>query len=153
MGTKEQLESSLKEAMKSGDDLRKRTLRLALSSIRLVEIEARGSSSDKPLEESQVQAILQKEVKSRQESIVDAERANRPDLVEASRQEMSVLEEFLPKQLSSEALEELARQAIADVGATTPKEMGLVMKTLMPRLQGRASGEQASQTVKKLLGG
>jgi|PlaIllAssembly_1097288.scaffolds.fasta_scaffold62248_1 hypothetical protein len=152
MGTKEQLESSLKEAMKSGDDLRKRTLRLALSSIRLAEIEARGSS-DKPLEESQVQAILQKEVKSRQESIVDAERANRPDLIEASRQEMSVLEEFLPKQLSSEALEELARQAIADVGATSPKEMGLVMKTLMPRLQGRASGDQASQTVKKLLSG
>lgn len=148
MTTKEKLESSLKEAMKLGDDLRKRTIRMALSSIRFLEIEKGG-----PADEAQTQAVLQKEIKSRLESIADAQRAGRPDLEEASRQEIAVLEAFLPQQLSPQELEELARQAIAEVGATSPKEMGLVMKTLMPRLQGRASGDQASQAVKRLLGG
>jgi uncharacterized protein len=148
MSTKEKLENDLKGAIKSSDDLRKRTLRMALSSIRLAEIDQR-----KPLDEVQVQAVLQKEVKSRNESIADARRANRPDLERAALEEIGVLEGYLPKQLSPEELDELARQAIAEVGATSPKEMGQVMKVLTPRLQGRATGNQASQAVKSLLGG
>jgi uncharacterized protein YqeY len=147
MSTKEKLENDLKAAIKSNDDLRKRTLRMALSSIRLSEID-----QGKPLEEAQVQAVLQKEVKSRNESIADARRAGRPDLEQAAQDEIGVLEGYLPKQLSPEELDELARQAIAEVGATSPKEMGQVMKVLMPRLQGRATGNQASQAVKSLLG-
>jgi len=148
MDTKEQLEAALKTAMKSGDDLQKRTLRMALSSIRFIEIE-----KGKPLDEIQVQAVLQKEVKSRQETIAEAQRANRPDLEAATRDEITVLEAFMPKQLLPDDLEALARQAINEVEATTPADMGKVMKTLMPRLQGRATGDQASAVVRKLLAG
>jgi hypothetical protein len=105
-----------------------------------------------PLDDAAVLSILQKEIKSRQESIEEAERAGRADLAQASQAEISVLEAYLPKQLSNEELEALARQVIAEVGATSQREMGLVMKTLVPRLQGRASGDQTSQVVRKLLG-
>ena len=146
MSIREQLESTLKDAMRASDDLRKRTLRMVLSAIRLAEVD-KGSL----LEDAGVMAILQKEIKSRQESIADAQKANRPDLIEASQAEIGVLETFLPRQLSASELEELARQAIAEVGATSPREMGQVMKLLAPRLQGRATGDQASQIVRKLL--
>lgn len=134
--------------MRSQDDLRRRTLRMALSAIRLAEID-QGA----PLDEPTVLSILQKEVRTRQESIAEAGRANRPDLAEASQAEVGVLENFLPKQLSTEELEAMARQAIAEAGATSPREMGQVMKLLIPRLQGRAGGDQASQTVRRLLSG
>jgi uncharacterized protein YqeY len=146
MNTKTQLESALRDAMRAGDDLRKRTIRMALSTIRLAEID-KGAS----LDEAPVISILQKEIKLRQESIEDARRANRPDLVEASQAEIAVLQEFLPRQLSVEELEALAKQAIAEVGATNQREMGQVMKVLVPRLEGRASGDQASQAVRRLL--
>lgn len=148
MDTKEKLEAALKTAMKSGDDLRKRTLRMALSSIRLIEID-----KGKPLDENQVQAILQKEVKSRQETIAEAQRAHRPELETATQDEINVLEEFMPKQLSAEELEALVRQAIDEVGATSPADMGKIMKNLMPRLQSRATGDQASAAVRKILAG
>lgn len=146
MATKSELENDLKDAMRAGDDLRKRTLRMALSAIRLAEVE-KGAA----LDEAAVIAILQKEVKSRQESIAEAQRAARSDLEAASQAEVGVLESYLPKQLSPDELEALARQAIAETGATSPREMGQVMKALMPKLQGRATGDQASQAVRKLL--
>jgi len=146
MNTKNQLENALKDAMRAGDDLRKRTIRMALSTIRLAEID-QGA----PLDEASVLSILQKEIKSRHEAIEDARRANRPDLVESSQAEIAVLQEFLPKQLTMEELEALAKQAIAEVGATNVREMGQVMKVLVPRLEGRAPGDQASQVVRRLL--
>ncbi len=146
MNTKSELENALKDAMRARDEVRKRTLRMALSSIRLAEVE-KGS----PLDESGVQAILQKEVKSRQEVIEESKTAQRPDLEAEARADLEVLNVFLPQQLSANELEEAARQAIAEVGATSPREMGQVMKVLIPRLQGRATGEQASQIVRKLL--
>lgn len=140
------LDNALKQAIRSGDEPRKRTIRMVLSNIHLAEVE-KGA----PLDEAGIQAILHKEVKSRRETIADAERARRPDLVAAAEQEIAILESFLPKAFSAEELEALARQVIAETGATSVKEMGQVMKALMPRLQGRASGEQASQAVRKLL--
>ena len=146
METKARLENDLKDAMRAGDDLRKRTLRLALASIRLAEVEKGG-----PLDENAVLNILQKEVKSHHESIEDARRAARPDLEQTALKEIAVLEGYLPRQLSQDELEALAKQVIAEVGASSPREMGQVMKLLVPRLEGRASGEQASQVVRKLL--
>jgi hypothetical protein len=146
MSVKSELESALKDAMRSGDDLRKRTLRMALSAIRLAEID-KGAA----LDDAAVLALLQKEVKARQESIEDARRADRPDLEQASRDEIAVLQGFLPKQLTPEELETLAKAVIAEVGATSIKEMGQVMKVLLPRLEGRALGDQASQVVRRLL--
>jgi uncharacterized protein len=148
MNTKEKLEADLKTAMKSSDDLRKRTLRMVLSAIRLSEID-KGQAMD----ETQVLAVIQKEIKSRQETIAEAQRAKRPDLEAASLDEIAVLEGYLPKQLTSAELDLLASQAIGEVGAVSLKETGQVMKVLLPRLQGRASGDQASAAVRKLLAG
>ena len=146
MITKAQLESSLKDAMRSGDVVRKNTIRMVLSAIRLAEVE-KGAL----LDENGLLVVLQKEVKSRRESIADAQRANRSDLVAASEAEIAVLETFLPKSMPQEELDSLARQAVAEVGATSLREMGQVMKVLLPRLQGHATGDQASQAVRKLL--
>ena len=143
---KERIQNDLKIALRENDEVRKRTLRMALSAIRFFEVE-KGIE----LDDSAVISILQKEVKSRNEAIADAQRANRPDLVQASQQELAILESYLPKALSESELEELARQAIAEAGATSVQQMGQVMKILIPRLQGRASGDQASQMVRKLL--
>jgi hypothetical protein len=146
MTIKLQLESSLIDAMRAQDDLRKRTVRMALSSLRLMEIE-----KGRELDDQAVTSILQKEVKTRQEAIEEAQRAGRPDLEQAARAEIAVLEGFLPSQMSTEELEGLASQVISELGATSQRDMGQVMKALMPRLEGRASGEQASQVVRKLL--
>lgn len=148
MTTKNELETFLKEAMRSGDDVRKRTLRMALSAIKLAEID-KGQA----LDETSIAAILQKEVKSRREAIADAQRANRPDLIAASEAEIAVVEGLLPKAMPAEELEKLAKQVITELGATSPKDMGQVMKTLLPRLQGRAAGDQVSSVVRKLLQG
>ena len=147
MDTKTQLENAVKDAMRAGDELRKRTLRMALAAIRQQEID-KGT----PVDEAAVQAILQKEIKSRHESIADAQKAHRPDLEAEAEAEIGVLQGFLPSQLAPEELDALAQQAVAESGATSLKEMGQVMKILMPRLQGRASGDQASQAVRRLLG-
>jgi uncharacterized protein len=104
------------------------------------------------LEEPAVLAILQKEIKSRRESISDAVKAGRPDIAAEAETEIGILEGYLPQPLSPDELEAMARGAIDEVGATSQREMGQVMKVLIPRLQGRADGAQASQIVRKLLG-
>lgn len=146
MTTKAQLENDVKDAMRAGDEIRKRTLRMALSEIKIAEIEKRSA-----LDELEIVAILQKEVKSRREAITDAERANRLDLVATAQAEMAILEVYLPQPLSSEELESIAQEVIDEVGATSMAEMGQVMKALMPRLEGRATGQEASLAVRKLL--
>jgi uncharacterized protein YqeY len=148
MPLKSQLENDMKDALRAKDDLRKNTLRLALSSIRLIEIDKTG-----PLDEAGVMAVIQKEIKSRHEVIADAEKANRPDLIETANKEIAILEGYLPKALSAQELENIAKQAIADSGATSLTQLGQVMKILMPRLQGKATGDQASAAVRKLLQG
>ena len=146
MDTQKQIESDFKDALRAGDDLRKRTYRMVLSSIKLAEID-----KGKSLEESDVLVIIQKEIKSHRESIADAERADRADIVAESESEIKILEVYLPQPLTQDEIEAMANEAIAEVGATSPKEMGKVMKVLMPRVQGRADGSQVSQTVRQLL--
>jgi uncharacterized protein len=143
---KTRLENELKDAMRAGDDLRRRTLRMVLSAIKLAEVEKGGS-----LEEAAILGILQKEVKTRRETVDEATHAERPELAAAANDEISVLEEYLPKQLTDVELEILAQQAILEVGASSPTEMGNVMKVIMPRVQGRADGARVSQMVRQLL--
>ena len=145
MSIKEELQNSLKDAMRAKDDLRKRTLRMALSAIKLAEVD-QGE-----LDEATELAIIQKEIKYRRETIEDAERSGHADLVEKSQAEIAVLMDYLPQQLTPEELEAMASQAVEEVGATSMREMGQVMKILVPRLGGRATGQQASQAVRKLL--
>jgi uncharacterized protein len=148
MDKKTEIENALKDAMRAGDDLRKRTLRMVIAAIRNAEVD-KGAA----LDDAAVIAILQKEIKSRLESIEDARRAHRPDLEASSQAEIEVLKGFLPQPLSADELDVMAGQAIAECGASSIREMGQVMKVLVPRLQGRATGDQASQAVRKLLSG
>ena len=146
MDIKATLQSDLKDAMRHGQETRKSTLRMALSAIKLAEVEKSAH-----MDEAAYLAVIHKEIKARRESIADAEKANRPELIVQAEEEIKVLEGYLPAALSPEELESIATAVISEVGATSMREMGQVMKILMSRLQGRATGEQASQVVRKLL--
>jgi Uncharacterized conserved protein len=146
MDTKEKLQSELKEALRSGNNVRKTTIRMALSSIKLAEVE-KGSA----LDEATLISIIQKEIKIRQEALQDALKADRMDLIDANKAEINVLESFLPKQLSDDELRKMIIEVISEVQATTPTDMGKVMKLLLPRIQGRAPNDQVSRLVRELL--
>lgn len=144
--TRARIENDLKEAMRAGDNLRKLTLRLVLSAIKFAEVEKRGE-----IDEAAVIGLVQKEIKSHQETIEDARRANRPEQEKTSNAQITILESYLPQQLTMEELENLTRQVISDLGVSSLREMGAVMKVLVPLTAGRASGDQVSQVVRKLL--
>src|SRR5512134_1245510 len=146
MDIKTQLNESVKDAMKSGDEVRKRTLRMALAAIKQVEVDKRTE-----LDDTAVINLIQKEVKNRREAIEEAKRANRPDLVEANEAEINVLQVFLPKAMPAEELRALVQAAIAETGAAGPADMGKVMKAVMPRVAGRAPNDMVSATVRELL--
>jgi len=148
MSIKKQLRDALTEALKSGEAQRKTTVRMALASIKNAEVEARED-----LAEDLVLNLVQKEVKARQETIEAAKQANRPDLIEKAEQEIKILSEFLPQQLSAEELKALVQEAIQESGASSMSEIGKVMGALMPKIRGRADGKQANQFVQELLGG
>jgi uncharacterized protein YqeY len=144
--TRQKLEAALKDAMRSGDEMRKQNVRMVMSAVKLSEVD-----KGQPMDEAGILAVIQKEVKSRQEALADAQKANRPDLAERAKIEMAFLETFLPKQLTEDELAALAREAVAEVGAKGPADMGKVMKAIMPKVQGRAAGDQVSQAVRKQL--
>ncbi len=146
MELKTQLENALREALRSGNDDRKQTIRMALSAIKFIEIE-----KGKPVDEAGISAILQKEMKSRHEAIQDAEKAHRTGLVESNKAEIDVLKSFLPKQLSEPEIQALVETAISETQANGMADMGKVMKVLVPRLQGRAPGGRVSQIVRQML--
>lgn len=146
MDTKQRLENALKDAMRAQSEPRKRTIRGVLSAIKLTEVE-KGATVD----DLTVTGLVQKEVKSRRETISDAQKAGRPDLIALAEEEIGILEEFLPQPLTDDELVAAARAVIAEVGATVPNDMGKVMKELLPRLQGRAANDRVSLTVRKLL--
>lgn len=146
MDTKTELTNAVKEAMKSGDEVRKRTLRMVLAAIKQVEVDRRIS-----LDEAAVLSIIQKEIKLRKEALEEAKKANRADLAEASQAEIEVLNVFLPQGLSEAELRALVQAALDETGATAPAEMGKVMKALLPKIAGRAPGDQVSAMVRELL--
>jgi uncharacterized protein YqeY len=146
METKAKLETALKEAMKAGDDVRKRTVRMALAAIRQAEIDRQVK-----LDETGVLSILQKEIKTRKESIEEAHKANRADLIAATEAELAVLDTFMPQAMSADELGVLVDAAIAEVGAAAPSDMGKVMKALLPKVAGRAPGDQVSAAVRQRL--
>jgi uncharacterized protein YqeY len=148
MDLKAQLNQALKEAMKSGDEIRKRTVRMALAAIKQAEIDRQVT-----LDDQGVLSILQREIKTRRESLEEAQKAGREDLVQALQAEIAVLQAFLPQALSPEELRVLAKAVIEEVGASSVADMGRVMKALMPRVANRAPGDQVSQIVRSLLTG
>jgi len=146
MLTKEALEADLKRAMRAGDDVRKRTLRMALTEIKFVEVDRRG-----PLDEPAILVVLQKEAKYRRDTIEEAKRANRNDMVASTQAEIDVLQDYLPQPLTPDELETLARQVIDEVESSGPEFVGKVMKVLMPRVLGRTEGKVVNALVRNLL--
>lgn len=146
MELKQQIEAGLKDAMKTGDDVKKRTLRMVLASSKMAEIDKGG-----PLDENALMAILQKEIKSRREAVQEAQKANRPDLEEASQAEISVLEGYLPKPLNEAELQDLVKAVIVEQGASGPADMGRVIKATMAKVQGQAPGDRVSAAVRAAL--
>lgn len=147
MTLKETLSAAMTAAMKAKNETRKVPLRLVMAAIKQAEIDQRKELSD-----DEVLRLVQKEVKSRQESIADAEKANRQDLIDTAEAEMAVLQEFLPKALTPEELEAIVQETINQVGASSMADMGKVMGAVMPKIQGRADGGEVNQMVRKLLG-
>lgn len=146
MDIKTQLNEAVKTAMKTGDELTKRTVRMVLAAIKQVEIDKRIT-----IDEPAVIAILQKEIKNRREAIEEAKKAARADLIQENEDEIKVLSAFLPQAMSAEELRAMVQAAISEAGATSASDMGKVMKVLLPKIAGRAPGDQVSAAVRELL--
>lgn len=146
MSMREQLENDLHESMRARDELRKDTIRMILSSLKMAEIEAQ-----KPMDDQGILNTIQKELKIRKETIKELESANRGDLVDKAVAEIAILEKYLPRQMSDEEISLLARSAIAETGATKIADMGKVMKILLSKVTGAATPDRVSAIVKQLL--
>ena len=143
---KEKLLEDLKQSMKEKNTNRKNVVQMVRAGILQVE-------KDKgiQLEDAQVLEIIAKELKKRKDSLADFEKANREDLINQVNEEISVLEEYLPKQLSDEELESKIQEIITTVGATTIKDLGMVMKEAKTEIGAQADGKRINEVVRKLL--
>jgi uncharacterized protein YqeY len=146
MDIKTKLNDSVKDAMRTSDEVRKRTLRMALAAIKQVEVDKRAA-----LDDMAVIALIQKEIKNRREALDEAKKASRPDLAEANEAEIKVLEVFLPQAMPAEELRAVVQAAIVETGAAQPSDMGKVMKVVMGKVAGRAPNDMISQMVRELL--
>ncbi len=143
----EKINSELKASMMAKDADRTGALRMLKSALGYAQIEKKVE----PLPDADVLAVVQKEAKKRRDAFSEFERGGRPELAAKEAAELKVLEEFLPKQLSPEELEELVKAAIAEAGATSKKDMGAVMKVAQVKAAGRADGKVLSGLVNRLL--
>jgi uncharacterized protein YqeY len=137
----------LKQAMKSGDTLKRDTLRMLLSAIKYAE-----GAKLATLDEGEVLSVISKDVKRHQESIDAFKIGNRADLVAKEEAEQAILKNYLPQQATREDIVKMAREVIAAVGAKGPGDKGKVMQQLMPKLKGRADGKLINDVVTELLG-
>ena len=148
MDLMDRLNADLKEAMRGGDQVRKLALRAVKTAIRQAEV---AGEEARTLSEQEILVIIAKEAKQRRDAIVEFEKGGRPDLVEQEQAELAVLESYLPQQLTREEIAEITQRVIAAVGATGPRQMGLVMRPLMEELRGLADGKLVNQVVQELL--
>lgn len=148
MSLKEQLTEDMKQAMKDREAGKQRlsVIRMVRAAIKKVEIDTKTE-----LAEDGVLDIIAKEVKMRRDSLEEFKKGGREDLVAQMEQEIAILTPYLPEQLSEEAIRTLVSEAIAESGASGPKEMGKVMAVLMPKVKGRADGKLVNSIVRELL--
>ncbi len=138
----QRLQAELKDAMRDRDELRRDTLRMVLAAAQNAEKQAR-----RPLSDEELLGVLKREVKTRRESIEVYEKGDRPDLAAKERSEIEVLSGFLPAALAEDELRTMVREAIAESGATSARDLGRVMALLSPRTRNRADGRQVSAMV------
>lgn len=150
MTTKEKLMADMKQAMKDREagKLRLEVIRMVRSDIRNAEINGKNKAE---LTENEVLAVIMKAVKMREDSLAEFTKAGRQDLIDQTKEELSILQSYLPAAMSEEELTRIVKEEIAAVGADGPKAMGLVMKAVMSRVQGRADGKRINSIVRGLL--
>ena len=148
MSIKDQLTEDMKQAMKDREagKLRLSVIRMVRANIKNVEI-----NEKKELNDDEVLAILLKEVKMRQDSLVEFEKAERSELAEQAKAEIEILKKYLPEPLSDEELRVMVAEAISETGAEGPKAIGKVMPAVMAKAKGRADGKRINQLVRELL--
>ncbi len=148
MALKDQLDADLKAAMRDKDAIKLSVVRMLKSAIKYREIELM-----KPLDDAGVQGVIASLVKQRRDSVEQFRAGNRADLADKEEAEIKVLQGWLPQQLTADELRALVDAAIKQVGAQGPKDMGAVMKALLPEVQGKAEGKAVSDMVKARLAG
>ena len=148
MAVKEQLDVELKQAMRDKDALKLSVVRMLKSAIKYREIELM-----KPLDEAGVLAVVSSEIKRRRDSVEQYKAGNRMDLADKEDAEITILQAWLPAQLGVEEIQKLVEAAVQKANAQGPKDMGAVMKLLMPETQGKADGKVVSELVKARLSG
>lgn len=146
MSLKERLQEDWKTALKKKDSFKASVLSMARAAILQAE-KVDGSI----LDDEAIISVLSKEVKQRRDAIVEFERGNRQDLIDQVNGEINILLEYLPQQLTEEEIAEIVKNAVNETGATSIKEMGKVMTSIMPKVKGRADGKLVSQIVKQFL--
>lgn len=144
---KEKLMDDLKNSMREKNEIRKNTVQMVRAAILQIE-------KDKGItvEDDKIIEIIAKEVKGKKDALVDFEKAERTDLIEQTNQEIAILQEYLPKQLTKEEIKTELEKVIADLGATSMKDMGAVMKEAKARIGAGADGRTINEVVKELLG-
>jgi len=153
MSLQQQINDGWKDAMKSGATQRRDVLSGLRAAVKNAEIEARTSGGEGvgTMEDDGVLRVVEREAKKRRDAIEEYSKLNREDRAQLEREELAILQEFLPAQLSDEELEAAVKAAISEAGASSPKDMGNVMKVLAPKIQGRADGKTASNLVRQFL--
>jgi len=151
MGLREQINDSLKEAMKARDQKRVGTLRLVNAALKDKDIAARTETSRELLGDEEILSLLAKMIKQREDSIAAYEAGNRPELAAAEKDEITIIRKFMPKQMSTDEAKAAIAEVIADVGAASMKDMGKVMGALKERFAGQMDFGKASGQVKDAL--
>ena len=151
MGLREQINDSLKEAMKAKDQKRVGTLRLVNAAPKDRDIAARTETSRELLGDDEILSLLAKMIKQREDSITAYEAGNRPELAAAEKGEIAIIREFMPKQMSTEEAKAAIAKVIAETGAASIKDMGKVMAALKERFAGQMDFGKASGAVKEAL--
>jgi uncharacterized protein len=146
----ERIDADLKEAMRARDAARLSVLRMLKSALKYAAIEKSGGEGE--LAESDFIQVIRKQAKQRQDSIESFEKGGRAELAAKEKEELAVLQTYLPQQLSAEELTKIVRETIAETGAASKAQMGTVMKALQAKVAGRADGRALSQEVARQLG-
>ena len=148
MSLKEKLTADMKEAMKAREEGRQRlgVIRLVRGAIRQQEIDGL-----RELDDEAVLSVISKEVKQRRDAIEEFQKGGRTDLVRQNEEEIAVLMDYLPQQMTEDEVRSAVTEAVAATGAAAPKDMGKVMKELMPKVKGRADGKLVNQIVRELI--
>jgi uncharacterized protein len=149
MTLQSQVDNDIKDAMRARETVRLNALRLLKSAMKNAAIEKGGAEG--MLDDAEASAVIRKQIKQRQDAIEGFEKGGRPELAAAERAEIEVLSAYLPAALSPDEVTALAREAIAEAGATSKQQMGAVMKIATAKAAGRADGKTLSQAVQKLL--